>query len=227
MKFLVVFFLFTLGAALAQEVVIDAQPFLKFKNPPFALNGVTMVPAREVANALNVSVEKVLALGDTKNFIRLHDKIHGGEITFAPAREIAHGLQLDIIKTDALLTIGLITWEVTGKLIVIDRGRQKVHAFEGLKQVYECRTCTGRPGYTTPTGIFSVYKKIHGKHNVVGKPWGGIMYNPLYYDGCAALHGSSEMREHPSSHGCCRLFYRDADWLYKWTPISTTVYIIP
>lgn len=219
-------FLMVLLVAMATTVWAkgsDGPKPLTFTHRPFVKNGVTYVPLKEATNALGA---KMLQL-NPKSYIVLPDGIHGGKVTFVPAKMIAKKLASDISITNKTLTIGTTSWSVTGKFILVDRGRQQVFAFEGLKQVRTFRTCTGKPGFTTPTGIFRIYKKIKGKHLVVGMPWGGIMYNPVYYHNGAALHGSTEMRLKPSSHGCCRLYYSDADWLYDWTPIGTTVYIIP
>lgn len=225
----------------SQEIVVDATPptYLKFQNPPFVVNGTTFVPLREIANAMDISIEKALSLVG-KNTIVLSDQIHGGSITFAPARLIAIGLKLDIVKTDTLLTIGTTTWEIDGKLIVIDLSKQRIYAFEGLTLIYDLKTCTGKPSSPTPTGIYSVYKKSPGwvrwkKSKWIA--WDGAIYNTLSFDPphppehkhSRGMHGikASAVKPYPDSHGCPRMFCRDADQLYPWAPIGTPVYVTP
>lgn len=210
-------------AAFPQEVIVDAKPLLNFKNPPFVLNDTTYVPLRETADALGIGVEKALSFVDAKSAIRLNKK-GGGTITFVPARMIAKGLALDIIRNDNSLTIGTTTWKVEGKLIVIDRGRQRVYAFKGLKRVYDCQTCTGDSKHVTPTGIFAIYRKWPGWHSWKATeevPYSGKMYNSMYFQRPRrALHGSDAdmILKIASSHGCGRLFCKDADWLFAWVP---------
>jgi hypothetical protein len=224
--------LLSLGA-LSQDVVVKVQPlpYLKFENPPFESGGKTYVPLEEVAKVLPLSDEartKILAeamVMPEKTIIDGKPRHIG--IIFVPARTIADELKDDISKIDNWLTIGDSIWKIDGKIIVISLIRQHVNFYEGFKPVHDCRTSTGMPGFETPIGIFKVYKKIRGYHKVVGKPWHGTMYNPVYFDVCAALHGSSLMPRKTSSHGCCHLYNSDADWLYAWAPIGATVYVVP
>ncbi len=208
--------LFASLGAFSQEIAVQPPTYLKFTNPPFVINGVTYVPLRETAKALNVSAEQVL-LFVFKNTIVLPDEVHGGGVTFAPARMIAEGLNQEITKSDTLLTIGEVTWEINGKLIVVDRGRQRIYAYEGLKLVYQCRTCTGKPGYTTPTGIFQTWLKSPGKF--VGKF--GAMFWPTFFNASIAIHScpsDRNVKDLPDSHGCCRVMNEARKWFWQWIP---------
>ena len=238
--------------ALAQkEIVVDAQPpaYLKFQHPPFVLDGYTMVPLREVCEAFGISIDldtdSIYLIGeingdkidaeislksdpsdiadaaDRARFLqRLPEK--GNIVTFVPARLIEELIRLPITKDGNLLTIGGATWQVEGKLIVIDLSKQKVNAFEGLKQVYECRTCTGaydpkNNKYPTPIGIFETYMRSPGKF--VGRF--GPMYWPTFFNGSVALHNcpsDRNVKKTPDSHGCCRLKRNDRIWLWDWIP---------
>jgi hypothetical protein len=219
--------------ALAQETVVDVHPlqYLKFENPPFESNGITYVPLEEVAKVLPLNDEartKILVEAMVMPEKTIIDGKPGHiDIIFVPAKTIANELNDDISRMDNLLTIGESTWKVDSKIIVISLSKQHVNAYEGFKPVHSCRTSTGMPGYKTPTGIFKVYKKIRGYHVVTGKIWHGTMYNPVYFDDCVALHGSSLMPHRTSSHGCCHLYNLEADWFYIWTPIGTKVYVVP
>lgn len=81
---------------------------------------------------------------------------------------------------------------------------------------------TGRPGYDTPNGLFTIYKGINGWHESSKYPTesgNGNMYKPVYFgpDGIA-LHGSREMSNSsttPQSHGCVRLTTSVADAVFS------------
>lgn len=60
----------------------------------------------------------------------------------------------------------------------------------------------GRCRYaTTPTGEFSVYKRVEGWESAAL----GEMYRPLYFYGGWAIHGSIDVPLKPASHGCIRV----------------------
>jgi L,D-transpeptidase ErfK/SrfK len=77
----------------------------------------------------------------------------------------------------------------------------------------------------TITGIFYVFvKKGKGcKSNIfpVGEGGSNMPYCMFFYKGYA-LHGSNEVMGYRDSHGCVRLFTRDAEWLNKkWVDAAT------
>lgn len=222
--------LLALATNCQEEVVINAQPtvYLKFINPPFTANGQTFVPLAEMTIQLKMEVKLPM-----KDLIMLRNDITKKDIVFAPARAIAKKLKLDISRSDNYLTIGNLTWEVKAKVILTDLDRQRIFAFEGFKLVFNCRTCTGKKSTPTKPGIFKVFKKIPDWHYWKATklvPYSGKMYNSIYFDPPGkAFHGvdNQNMKYTPRSHGCARMFCQDADWLYPWTPLGTTVYVIP
>ena len=88
--------------------------------------------------------------------------------------------------------------------LVISLDDQKLRAYRGAEVVAESRVSSGKRGYETPTGVFSILhkKKFHRSNIYAGAPmpfmqrltWTGI-----------ALHGSSSVPSFPASHGCIRL----------------------
>jgi len=68
----------------------------------------------------------------------------------------------------------------------------------------------------TLTGIFRVFSKenIHCKSNIfpIGKGGAKMPYCMYFHKGFA-LHGSDDIPGYRASHGCVRLFTRDAKWL--------------
>lgn len=145
-------------------------------------------------------------------------------VTFLPLRFTLQALNIPIEIVNDQLYIDNKLWEFGNrKILVTDLAKQRVYAFEGRKQANCLRICSGKPSTPTPTGIFEVFRKWPGWHAWTATkevPYDGKMYNAIYFRGGAAFHGvdAPNMRSRPSSHGCCRMFCKDSDWLYAWTP---------
>lgn len=80
---------------------------------------------------------------------------------------------------------------------------------------------TGRPGYETEVGTFSVYRK-----NLM---WYSTIYDnapmpySVFFDGGEAFHeGSVYVR----SHGCVHLGSNDASWVYYFLHIGDEVQVV-
>lgn len=79
----------------------------------------------------------------------------------------------------------------------------------------------GVPGYGTPLGRFTIVRKILGWR----RSRLGILYNPMYFTGGYAIHGSPSVPPFPASHGCVRVPMWLADKLYAQHGHGETVYI--
>lgn len=73
----------------------------------------------------------------------------------------------------------------------------------------------------TPRGRFRVYNRINGWRT----SYLGRLYNPLYFRGGYAIHGSGSVPSYPASHGCVRVSMSDARWLPGVIPNGTTVWV--
>lgn len=80
---------------------------------------------------------------------------------------------------------------------------------------------TGRSGYETEVGTFSVYRK--------NRMWYSTIYNnapmpySVFFDGGEAFHeGSVYVR----SHGCVHLGSNDASWVYNFLHIGDEVQVV-
>lgn len=246
--------------ATAEAESQETPAHLQFVHHPYVLGNVMMCPIGELARALQITIiwdakTKSLTLQKELNAVvklKLNEKtaivcgtktavsqpmICAGNVLFVPARFVAENLGLKFSFSGDLLTIGDKTWKLDSrtKRFIIDKSRQRLYAYEGIKKVYETHTVTGRKGYSTPSGIFQIYKRWKGWHKVRGKRWSGWMYNALYFnaDGDYAIHGSHQMPNYPASHGCCRLSVRKpkkgvlapADWAFTWATNETGVWI--
>ncbi len=73
----------------------------------------------------------------------------------------------------------------------------------------------------TPVGSFTVERHIVGERHAEL----GTLYDPMYFYGGWAIHGSNSVPAYPASHGCVRVTRSDAKWLFDRLPIGMTVQI--
>jgi len=114
-----------------------------------------------------------------------------------------------------------------GKLILVDLSEQRLYAYENGYRVNTFLVSTGIPGMDTHIGTFHIYQKQYSK--LYSGPW-FYLPNTLYnmrYDGPRFLHGAYWHHNfgHPMSHGCVNIAYPNAEWLYNWAPMGTTVIV--
>lgn len=121
------------------------------------------------------------------------------------------------------------------KLIVASTTAKKMWLFQNGKQVKSYLTSDGKPTTPTPIGEFHVYAK-YASQDMRGLNTDGTRYfQPHvywvnYFSGGNAIHG---VYWHPrswfgainSSHGCIGLPDDEAQWVYNWTPVGTTVVV--
>jgi len=97
------------------------------------------------------------------------------------------------------------------RTLSVSTGNNKRYCVEG-----ECATAV------TPGGSFKVGRKIKGlRVSRLGK-----LYNPLYFNGGIAIHGSPSVPAGPASHGCVRIPMSASAWFHDAVPIGTPVYVI-
>jgi L,D-transpeptidase-like protein/putative peptidoglycan binding protein len=77
---------------------------------------------------------------------------------------------------------------------------------------------TGKPSTPTHDGHFKVVRKIAGfsPH---------LLYYPSFFDGNRAIHGWPDVPTYPASHGCVRVPYWTAKWIYGLATIGTKVIV--
>lgn len=116
--------------------------------------------------------------------------------------------------------------------VEIDLNRQILHLYDGDGLVATLPVSTGSGerfcsggrcrNAVTNTGSFEVYSRARGWQT---GPLGSL-YNPLYFDGGIALHGSKSVPPHPASHGCVRIPMSAAEWVPSHVPLGTKVYVL-
>jgi hypothetical protein len=102
--------------------------------------------------------------------------------------------------------------------IEIDQTRQVVvTVLDGHVQGI-IHTSTGKPSTPTYDGAFTVNRKIAGYSP-------HLLYYPSYFDGNRAIHGWPEVPSYAASHGCARVPYWTARWIYGLASIGTRVIV--
>ncbi len=100
--------------------------------------------------------------------------------------------------------------------LIVSLPDQKVTVYQGDKPLVTSRVSTGRKGYTTPSGVFSILqKKRHHRSNIYGGASMPFMQR-LTWSG-VALHASNSVPNRPASHGCIRLPPSFAGQLFRFT----------
>lgn len=125
--------------------------------------------------------------------------------------------------------------ELHTKKIVIDRGDQKLSAYQGEELFVEIPVSTGLNSTPTPLGTFTIYRKMPSRYmqgpvpglgddyyDLPGVPW--VMY--FTSDG-GAIHGTYWHNGFGGqwSHGCVNLTPEDAKMLYSWADVGTAVIV--
>ena len=115
--------------------------------------------------------------------------------------------------------------------IEVDLDRQLLHLVEGGARVVTLQVSSGNgEAYTnasgtalarTPVGQFVVERRIHGERVAAL----GVLYDPLYFHGGFAIHGSPSVPPWPASHGCVRVTRGDAAWLIQRVPDGMPVHV--
>jgi lipoprotein-anchoring transpeptidase ErfK/SrfK len=94
--------------------------------------------------------------------------------------------------------------------IEIDLERQLLLVVRGGQVRYALNTSTGRSGWRTPPGDFTVVREIDGmRHAPLGDLW-----RPKYFNGGIAIHGAASIPGQPASHGCARVSFAAMDMLW-------------
>jgi lipoprotein-anchoring transpeptidase ErfK/SrfK len=119
------------------------------------------------------------------------------------------------------------------KLLVANVSTMKMWAFQNGQQVNSWLVSAGAPATPTPLGEFHVYAKYSVQDmrgfNANGTPY----FQPHvhwvnYFSAGSAIHGVywhplSWFGANNSSHGCVGVPDDQAQWIYDWAPIGTTV----
>ncbi|MFC1663190.1 L,D-transpeptidase family protein [Patescibacteria group bacterium] len=118
------------------------------------------------------------------------------------------------------------------KYIEVDLSEQTLRAYEYGKLIKTFLVSTGKLGYNTKQGDFSISQKILVKdyfgYYGPGHPDNYDLPNAkwnLRFNGAFLLHGAYWHNNFGNvmSHGCVNISYTNAEWLYNWATIDTAV----
>jgi len=82
---------------------------------------------------------------------------------------------------------------------------------------------TGKRGFLTPTGEYSILRKRRKSWSIPYKVW--LPWASYFVRGIA-IHQSRVVPARRASHGCVRVTRYDARWLYLRTPVGTPVTVL-
>ncbi|MFA5030897.1 MAG: L,D-transpeptidase family protein [Patescibacteria group bacterium] len=114
-----------------------------------------------------------------------------------------------------------------GKVVIVDLSEQRLYAYQDGVRVNSYLVSTGLPGMDTRIGRFAVsqkqYSKLYSGYNFYLP---NTLYN-LRFDGPRWLHGAYWHNDfgRRKSHGCVNIAYPNAEWLFNWAPVGTTVIV--
>jgi hypothetical protein len=106
----------------------------------------------------------------------------------------------------------------SGFHVEIDQTEQVIYTVQDGAITNILHTSTGKPSTPTHDGSFAVHRKVNGFSI-------GHLYYPSYFDGNRAVHGWTDVPEYAASHGCARIPYWDAKFMYDRMPIGTRVLV--
>jgi lipoprotein-anchoring transpeptidase ErfK/SrfK len=130
-----------------------------------------------------------------------------------------------------------------GTVITIDRARFRLRLFKNFRYVKRYGIAVGAPGYSTPTGRFSIANKaVDPPWSAPDAPWAGAYRNEVVPGGSAenplkarwlgivggvGIHGTAAEYSigTRASHGCIRMRVADVVDLYPRVPVGTPVLI--
>jgi lipoprotein-anchoring transpeptidase ErfK/SrfK len=113
--------------------------------------------------------------------------------------------------------------------IEIDLSDQRLIAWEGSTPTLTVTVSSGKPETPTITGVFTVQSK-HVSTRMRGEGY-NTPYVPytMYFSGGYAIHGAYWHNRFgtPVSHGCVNLPVAQAQQLFDWASVGTTVIVHP
>jgi lipoprotein-anchoring transpeptidase ErfK/SrfK len=121
------------------------------------------------------------------------------------------------------------------KYIIVERGKQRLMAYDGEELFMEQSISTGRDLTPTPRGTFTVYKKTPSRYmqgpipGITDKYYDlpGVPWNLYFTSGGAVIHGTywHDNFGKPSSNGCVNLPPQKAKKLYLWADVGMKVIV--
>jgi hypothetical protein len=166
-----------------------------------------------------------------RRLVELHYRLAGandGEYDFRTGDAVVafHKVQ----RMDRVFSVGAATWRALADPLVprarrdwrgfhveVDQTRQVLYTVEDGAVTNILHVSTGAGG-ATRDGTFRVHRKLAGFS-------ANRLYYPSYFDGLRALHGWTEVPTYAASHGCVRIPYWNAIWVYRFATYGMRVVV--
>jgi hypothetical protein len=107
-----------------------------------------------------------------------------------------------------------------GRHVEVHRGKGVTLLVEGGKVVRALHSSSGKRGYETPAGTYTVFRKERSSWSVPYQVW--LPY-ASYFNAGIAFHAYPQVPASPASHGCVRLPVAEAAFAYSFMAIGTRV----
>lgn len=108
-------------------------------------------------------------------------------------------------------------------LIIVSLPEQLVHVYRNGVRIGASTCSTGKPGHSTPTGVFKILQKDKNHHSSTYNNAPMPNMNRLTWSGIA-LH-AGQLPGYPASHGCVRLPKEFSALVFGVTRVGMTVVI--
>jgi len=108
-------------------------------------------------------------------------------------------------------------------LVLVSLTEQQARVYRNGIEIGISSVSSGRPGHSTPTGVFTILQKARVHHSSTYDEASMPFTERLTWDG-VALHAGG-VPGYPSSHGCVHLPLTFAQLLFGITTVGTTVVI--
>ena len=117
--------------------------------------------------------------------------------------------------------------DLTGHWLDVDLSEQKLYAYDGDTLVASFLVSTGTSAHPTLTGTYNVYVKYrYADMRGPGYFLPDVPYTMYYYQGYG-IHGTywHDNFGTPMSHGCVNMRTSEAEWVYNFSQVGTTVVV--
>ena len=180
--------------------------------------------------------------GTTSNEVALFEMTGAKRFSLTPFSDSEeHGVLASILKNHddtyvLTLTSADLTRNEADKYIEVDLSEQTLSAYENGVLVRSFLVSSGVSGYSTPVDRTGVSAKLewhdytwyYGENDPRNYDLRDVQYNlrfrTHFYIHYAYWHHNFG---HVMSHGCVNVGYTDAEWIFNWADIGTTVNIVP
>jgi lipoprotein-anchoring transpeptidase ErfK/SrfK len=151
------------------------------------------------------------------------------------AKTVMDGRSLQFNTPLVTVPFQAVTPAAFNKLLVADVTTKQLAAFQNGQQVNSFLVSAGAPATPTPIGEFHIYAKLTSQ-TMTGYNTNGTRYvQPNvpwvnYFTAGDAVHGNywrsaSVFGNVNTSHGCVGVPVNQAEWIYNWAPLGTTVIV--